>query len=109
MGAHGRRHPHHPHHRTETRMNDADEERQKVAELIYDRAWHLGITGFGGHFWELYDWAQEGYLTIADEVIARMGRQVAEQKTLIDNALALEHKPGAGKRDIIAALKGTDR
>jgi len=28
---------------------------------------------------------------------------------VIDNALLLEHKPGAGKRDIISALKGTDR
>jgi len=34
---------------------------------------------------------------------------IPDLRTRIDNALALEHKPGAGKRDIIAALKGTDR
>lgn len=34
---------------------------------------------------------------------------IESMQSRIDDALRLEHKPGASKRDIIAALKGTDR
>jgi len=40
---------------------------------------------------------------------AELLAEIRRLTRIIGNALALEHKPDAGKRDIIAALKGTDR
>ena len=48
-------------------------------------------------------------MTEPTEDTAALLAEIRRLTRIIGNALMLEHKPGAGKRDIIAALKGTDR
>ena len=64
-----------------------------------------------GPFEKIGGWAHAIPAAARAEIIRALvaADRVPELTARINDALHLEHKPGAGKRDIIAALKGTDR